>query len=707
MLGKCFCLVLGSIAFFIPPLVVSGQPKFDGAVRNTEDYTNQVPDTTVLSITVFLAGGIGPGSTPASGLTACPNYPNPTGNTVPVVNGYYCFKGSGSSYDIEVPAGSGNKRRIVSDDNMSAAGVYTLTDFGALGDASSDNTYLLKSAMAFIGTRPEPGGKLVLPNGVFKVFGRNAELPVVMPPGLTFEGQNGKLNFGSSRIQLEGTGKTLFRIGNNTNSVTVRDLALMVPLNCDSRGRNCSLFPGNRAIYAAGTPGSSSHSFLASRINIQGFEEGVSVAAIGEDWQFGSARIENSSIADCLYPIRLAAQNAELQISNTVLLTFPQATGQYARKEAAIRIDRSGAVEMNKVYGGVASRNVGSLPLAFIWVTGRHSTIKVIDAESENTEFNLLYDYTPSDYDIKMRVTFENCNFGDRILFKGNVIFTSIGNTYASDGVQFWGSGKGGSSTASEVYSYGDHFGSITTKLHVCPAAPGVAPTGYLSERDNTDFHRLTAKEITPTQNAPEMNVCRRDFYLYNTETESNRVVVRTAGRKYSTGDSDNAGVTQFQAPVKIASPPVFDPNVNARKGTDRLRALGYTIQRNPSDGSLEFIGDQTPDDPSFRFNGGLFPNADNQHSLGDNRRRWAIVRGVVVTSGDTILTDKVTGKELYKIHEDEDFIYFSDIRTGKEMMKIGRDGNLYVTGKVIQNYKADPPKEKQLSIRRKRRPGK
>lgn len=701
MLCKGFFLILSSAAIYFFPLMTPAQARFDGTLRNTEDYTNQLPDAKITSFSVFAAGGIGPGSTPASGLSGCQNYPAPTGNAVRTVNGYYCFQGSESSYDIEVPSGSGNKRRIVRED---IPGIYKLTDFGALGDAGSDNSYVLKSAMAFIGTRTEPGGRLIIPNGVFVVLGRNAQLPIVMPPGLTLEGQNGKGNFGSSRIQLQGTGLTLFRIGNNTNKVTVRDASLMVPLKCDNRGRNCSVVAGNKAIYAAGTPGSSSRSFVASNINIQGFEEGVSVAAIGEDWQFGAARIENSIIADCLYPVRLAAQNAELQISNTVLLTFPQATGQYARKEAAIRIDRSGAVELNKVYGGVASRDVRNMPMAFIWVTGRHSTIKVIDAESENTEFNFLYEYVPSDYDIKMRVTFENCNFGDRILFKGNVLFTSIANTYASDGVQFWGSQKGGGSTASEIYSYGDHFGSITTKLHVCPASPGVAPTGYLSERENTDFHRLTAKEITPTQTAPDMNVCRRDFYLYNTENENNRVVIKTASRKYSTGDSENVGATQFQAPVKIASPPVFDPNVNARKGIDRFRALGYTIQRNPSDGSLEFIGDQTPADPSYRFNGGLFPNADNQHSLGDNRRRWAVVRGVVVTAGDTILTDKATGKELYKIHEDEDFIYFSDIRTGKEMMKIGRNGNLYVTGKVIQNYKADPRQKKKFAIRKKRR---
>jgi hypothetical protein len=59
---------------------------------------------------------------------------------------------------------------------------------------------------------------------------------------------------------------------------------------------------------------------------------------------------------------------------------------------------------------------------------------------------------------------------------------------------------------------------------------------------------------------------------------------------------------------------------------------------------------------------------------------------------------------ELYKIHEDENFVFFSDIRTGKELMKIGSDGNLYLSGRIIQNSQVTVPKGETILRTKKRR---
>lgn len=710
-------LILGLAVFFLLQITAFAQNKFEAVLRNTEDYTTQTPSSST-QIYVYFSGGLSAGTDLVGDtmleekLKDCITGAN-LANPFTVTSGSYCFKGNEKLYDVKVVSDGNKVRRMISEDNISTAGIYRLTDFGGLGDSSSDNTYIIKSAMAYIGSRPEPGGQLIVSNGVFKVAAGTSTLPIVIPPGLTLQGTNGKGSYGSSRIQLTATGATsnqnLFRIGNFTSFVTVRDLSLVY---CPESG--CVTGLKYRAIYAAGDGESSLH-FSAVNLSIQGFGEGISVEGLdsAKDWQFGSAKIDNSTIADCLFPIRLNAQNAEFQITNTFLSTVRLTSGDYNNLETALLIERAGPIGLYHVYGGIASRDVTNKPLAFIRVVGRHSSIKLVNCESENTEHSFLYDYNPPANDIKPQLTFDGNGFGDLVVFKGNVILTSVGNQYGANSVQFWGTDKGGNSTASEVYSYGDTFAAVTNKLEVCPEASGVTAIAYPAERPNGDFHRLTDTDITPVTGNLEKNVCRRDFYLFNAVGETNRVVARTAQRAYSTGDSDSLKQTHFQAPILITAPPTFDPYLTDRPGKDRFKAWGYKIERNSTDGGLDFLGNQKPPNfewnaSFFKFNGGVYPTDDNAYELGNAGKRWALVRGVTVTSGDTILTDKETGKELYKIHEDEDFIFFSDIRTGKTMMKLGRDGNLYVVGRVIENSqegsKSAAQQKKKSTVKRSKK---
>ncbi|HMJ09146.1 MAG TPA: hypothetical protein VK468_09080, partial [Pyrinomonadaceae bacterium] len=69
---------------------------------------------------------------------------------------------------------------------------------------------------------------------------------------------------------------------------------------------------------------------------------------------------------------------------------------------------------------------------------------------------------------------------------------------------------------------------------------------------------------------------------------------------------------------------------------------------------------------------------------------------------GDSILVDKATGIPLYKIYEDPQFIYFNDIRTGKNLMKLDTNGNLYVAGRVIQGSVHQKPIVKRSTKRRR-----
>lgn len=717
---------------FLPSYAAAQQGiyKIDGYIVNTADYT--VPPATPITsstIEVYEQGGTNPGETLAA-IFSCTNPQQALSNPFTVNTPYYCFMGAQTAYDVLVSADSRKVRRVISEQSVQTKGVYRLTDFGARdtsdpADANADSAYALMSAMAYIGTRGEQGGKLIVPNGVYKVSNPNsaALLPVVIPPGLTLEGLNGKGSFGSSRIQLELNNQTLFKIGNNTDRVTIRDLSL-IGFVC-SQG-NCTGSAGSKAIYGEIGDTKASHFFLASSINIQGFEEAFTFSGApgsANNGQFGSARIENANVS-ALYPIRLNAQNAELLVANSVLLTYKHPSNN---EEASVRIDKAGAVTLDKVYGGTAQRTVGNKPLAFVLVKGRHSVIRLNDCQSENVTYNFLYDYVPPTNDIKPPIIFDGVGFGDLVVFKGNVNFTSIGSSYASNGVQFWGRMKNGASTDSEIYSYGDRFSELTNDLKSCPPAPGITRIHTPPPSGNGDFQILQDDDIEPYSSSLDRNVCRRDFYLYNSPPEpnlpdeKNRVVIRTGQRPYSSGDSETATATHSQTALEITAPPVFDPNLSGRPGFDRFKAWGYRIERNPALRSLDFIGNQKPprfadgNFSSFRFNGGVYPTDDAVYELGNSGKRWSLVRGVEVIAGDMILSDKVTGKELYRIYEDEKFIYFSDYRTGKVMMRLGLDGNLYLAGKIVENAspenaarpkppaqtKKAPPK-KRKAIRRK-----
>lgn len=90
-----------------------------------------------------------------------------------------------------------------------------------------------------------------------------------------------------------------------------------------------------------------------------------------------------------------------------------------------------------------------------------------------------------------------------------------------------------------------------------------------------------------------------------------------------------------------------------------------------------------------WKFDGtNLTPPSDNFGSIGTNGLRVALVRGVTITSGDLVLSDKQTGKELYKIREDENNIFFDDFRTGRQLMRLDREGNLHLRGRLIQGPK-------------------
>jgi hypothetical protein len=291
-------------------------------------------------------------------------------------------------------------------------------------------------------------------------------------------------------------------------------------------------------------------------------------------------------------------------------------------------------------------------------------------------------------------ITLHGNVFGDPITIKENITLVSSGNLYHSDTVQVLGPSYGGNSTSTRIYSFGDQFSGVTYKREICTGTNGQnMPYGI-------------------SYSTAPANDCRRDFYVYNSPdpNEKNTVVLKTPQKR--SGQSDSSGLDQnyFQSPIRINSPPVYDPNASG----DKFKYWGYTIRRNTTDGFLDFEGNQKPPEfppwnaTAFRFFGSVYPSADNQFEMGNQWNRWSLIRGVTITQGDMVLTDKATGRELYLINEDEEFIYFKDVRSGREMMRLGRNGDLYIAGRIIQGTSrkittSNRPKNKRFARSRKK----
>jgi hypothetical protein len=617
--------------------VASAQLKFDGFVRDTNNYCNGVLGRATVSVFQTVDGS------PAKDIQPCEGSEDSevSGNTIlSGRDGYFCFLGPDTSYDLEIFAGLHTFRYRWISDNGRTPGVYDIRDFGGVGNGDEvDNSYALKSAAAYIGSHAAPaniGGILNIPNGFFKVMGENAELPVVLPPGMTLQGVSGKINIPSSRIQLQRPGKTVFKIGGCTNKVVMRDVGFYGTLGGDSR-----------VLVAEGYAPQSSQDFVFSSLLIQNFDIGIEVLGLDSDkgWQFDFIKVDNSRIAAEKVGIHIDTINSDWQISNTNISAGPNGT--------ALLIDRVGAMDITNLFGGGGPNNVPINPAllarAFIWFRGdnhgglpnigSHSAINIQNSECENTRNSILYDMHNVIYDyFRFPLKLSHNTFGDPISLRANVNLVSLGNIYYSDTVRTVKPPMASDpqdypgSTKTQIYSFGDQFLYRTSENHNCPP--------------------FTVGSQFPMEGDPRK--CVRDFILDNTGGLQNRVVFRTS---------------QLSGPDL----PRCDPNSPG----DCNDWSAYDTLFNKMEGTLQNGGD-------------VLPSSDDQFDMGNDSKRWRTVRGVRVVSGDTVLSDKKTGQELYKIHEDAENIYFSDIRTGKTMMRLDRHGNLFVTGKVISNSKPE-----------------
>ncbi|MEO7507333.1 MAG: glycosyl hydrolase family 28-related protein, partial [Pyrinomonadaceae bacterium] len=502
-----------------------------------------------------------------------------------------------------------------------------IKSLGARGDGQTDDTAAIRSAVAAAGK--SGGGRVVIPPGTFRITA-----PIDLPSGVIIEGSGSAYN-GFCQLLLTVPNQKVFTIGEGRRNIKIHDLEIKAQYASTSPFR---LMAGTIAIAAEGRNLNQPTIDVEFRgLTITGFDKGISVegsSAQGQ-WQFDHILVDHCSFYDGRVGIYLNSVNStfwKITHCNIGVLA-----GGYA-----IYINRSGPVTIDTTLSsgpvGYSPSRPETMARAFVYLGGGQSTVTIINGFGEGVE-NFLEVAGQGTYTLP--ITVMGSLIGSKVLFHENVQYISIGNSYNAGSVQ-----TVDRATDVVIQSIGD--------VAQDPPYSGNVPNGGASPFKLIGNSRVAFSSglFAASFNAP----------------------------------------TMFAQTVAIGAKPTPDvllsllaPNnnqIHLRIGnTD---GFYYNIFRDPTDGYLSFIGNQKGY-AGYRFNGDIVPQTDRQGNIGTANKKWASVRAVVVTSGDTILSDKGTGEELYKIHEDQNNIYFDDIRTGKRLMRLDREGNLHVAGKVIE----------------------
>jgi hypothetical protein len=351
----------------------------------------------------------------------------------------WCFQAEDKRYQIKFKDISGKEivyNWIATPENP---GIYNVKDFGAVGDGVTDDTTAIKSALAFIATRN--GGTLQFPEGDFVVTSS-----LVLPPGITIQGI-GSLGTGSptnnvvqraaSRIKLRRTNTSIFRIGECTERVQIRDIELYAESNDKTIG-----------IEAVGAY-NSSQDFFFERVTFNNFFRGIYVRGLPQtnrSWQFDYIKVRNCRfIYNTDAGIYSYTRNAGWKIEGCIFLNPKRTESQ---KADSMTFWHAGFVLIQDTFGGGFSNAKGGIFINII----DSSNVTVIGSQTESMTYSFVYNepHFPYHGDYSYPITFVNNIFGDPIEFRGRRTFVSIGNLY--------GPRTFVADPSVRVYSIGDRF---------------------------------------------------------------------------------------------------------------------------------------------------------------------------------------------------------------------------------------------------------
>jgi Pectate lyase superfamily protein len=318
-------------------------------------------------------------------------------------------------------------------------GFYSVRDFGAKGDGTSDDTMAIKSAFAFIAFRN--GGVLNFPEGDYLITST-----VAVPSNVTIQGVSGAESNApsgnytlrnASRIKLRGKNLAMFRIGECTEKIVIKDIELFAE--------------GNENTYGVEGVGAynSSQDFYFQRVTFHNFFRGIYAHGLESTdlgWQFDYVRIDHCRfVYNRDAGIYVNSRNSDWTINDSL---FQNPKKQPGWLSEGIHLERVMLVLIQNSFGGGVGGNRGGTFISIL--DSQHTTI--MNSQAENVEYSLRYNAIdhPGAGDFSSPIAMINNMFGEAIEFKARRTLVSTGNYY------------GGNTFHADqwlrVYSTGDRF---------------------------------------------------------------------------------------------------------------------------------------------------------------------------------------------------------------------------------------------------------
>ncbi len=362
-----------------------------------------------------------------------------------VATGKWCFQGEDKRYRITF-AGDKFTPQVMYDwiatPNERDLGFYNIKDFGAVGDGATDDTLAIQSAFAFIASHN--GGTLQFPEGSYLVGNSASFKGITLPSGIVIQGVNG-LHTGAatnnivqksaSRIVLNGQNRAIFRIGECTEKVTIRDIELYSIGNENTYG-----------IEAVGAY-TTSQDFYFERVVFNNFFRGIYAHGLTQtnyNWQFDYIKVNHCRfIYNRDAGIYCRVRNSDWKIEGSFFANPKKQAGQNAD---SMFFWHSAMILVQDTFSGGFSFAKGGTFLHI--VDGGNLT--VIGSQCESMTNSLVYADLPGAGDYSTPMTFMNNTFGNPIVFKGRRTFVSMGNQYDAN---TWTA-----DSQVRVYSTGDRF---------------------------------------------------------------------------------------------------------------------------------------------------------------------------------------------------------------------------------------------------------
>jgi Pectate lyase superfamily protein len=352
----------------------------------------------------------------------------------------WCFTGEDKRYRITFK-GDSSVGQVTYDwiADIQATGTYNIRDFGAVGDGTTDDTIAFKSAIAFIASRN--GGTLQIPEGDFVITS-----PITLTSGINIQGVSGipttsptnnVVQRSPSRIKLRGRNLALFRIGECTENVVVKDVELFAESNENTNG-----------IEAVGAY-NTSQNFYFERVVFQGFNRGVYAHALPQTnlaWQFDYIKFNH-----CRFTYNRDAAiysnvpNSDWKIQSSFFINPPRTPTAQAD---SMHFERAGGVLVQDTFGGGFQSAKGGVFLNILDTT----FTSIIGSQTESMTASIVYNETKiqgaGDYSYPLNII--GSIFGDPIIFNARRTLVSSGNLYGPKTFQ--------ADDRLRVYSTGDRF---------------------------------------------------------------------------------------------------------------------------------------------------------------------------------------------------------------------------------------------------------